>query len=228
MPLPVRHEAFATGAEEADWIAAEIGRRIAGRRVARATTASWSGQTRTRTRSCARSTSRACPWRFSGTSGLYARPEVRLLLAFLRAIADPSSSVDVYALAASELYGLGGEDLAAIVNTARRRNRLVLRDARGARAASPGSCACRPRRGRAPRLVADLRRYASWRTERPAGEVLYAFLRDTGWLARLAAADTVAAEEALANIARFFDIIRAQSALLADDRAVFLARTCRR
>ena len=65
------------------------------------------------------------PWRFSGTSGLYARPEVRLLLSFLRAVADPSSSVDVYALAASDLYGIAGDDLAAIVNSARRRNRSV-------------------------------------------------------------------------------------------------------
>ena len=44
--------------------------------------------------------------------------------------------------------------------------------------------------------------------ERPAGEVLYAFLRGTGWLARLAAGGVVAAEEALSNVARFFDIIR--------------------
>ena len=42
-------------------------------------------------------------------------------------------------------------------------------------------------------------------------------------LARLAATDSVAAEEALSNIARFFEIVRAQSALLADDRAIFLA-----
>ena len=53
------------------------------------------------------------PWGFSGTSGLYARPEVRLLLAFLRVAADLGSSVDLYALAASEVYGLGGEDLTA-------------------------------------------------------------------------------------------------------------------
>ena len=59
--------------------------------------------------------------------------------------------------------------------------------------------------------------------ERPAGEVLYAFLRNSGWLRRLAETDSVANEEALSNIARFFDIVRAQSALLADDRAVFVA-----
>jgi DNA helicase-2/ATP-dependent DNA helicase PcrA len=63
------------------------------------------------------------PWRFSGSSGLYARPEVRLLLAFLRTIADPHSSVDVYALAASEVYAIDGADLTSVVNMARRRHR---------------------------------------------------------------------------------------------------------
>ena len=74
----------------------------------RATSPSWCAPTRRRTR-CLRSLNlEGIPWRFSGTSGLYARPEVRLLLAFLRAIADPSSSVDVYALAASDLYAPRG------------------------------------------------------------------------------------------------------------------------
>ena len=41
-------------------------------------------------------------------------------------------------------------------------------------------------------------------------------------LARLTATDTPAAEEALGNIARFFEIVRHQSALLADDRVAFL------
>jgi DNA helicase-2/ATP-dependent DNA helicase PcrA len=59
--------------------------------------------------------------------------------------------------------------------------------------------------------------------ERPAGEVLYGFLRTTGTLSRLAAETTVGAEEQLRNVARFFDIVRSQSALLADDRATFVA-----
>ena len=35
---------------------------------------------------------------------------------------------------------------------------------------------------------------------------------------------TTAADEGLGNIARFFDLIRAQTAVLADDRAVFVAQ----
>ena len=219
----VRHEAFASGAAEADWIAAEIARRIrdgaAPRDVAVLVRANAAADPILRSLNL-----EGVPWRFSGTSGLYARPEVKLLLAFLRAIADPSSSVDVYALAASELYGLGGTDLVAIVNMARRRNRSVF-EVMDELQRQPGILRLSPetRTGTA-KLIDDLTAYVALAHERPAGEVLYAFLRGTGWLKRLAAAESVAAEEALSNISRFFDIIRAQSALLADDRAVFVAR----
>ncbi len=165
------------------------------------------------------------PWRFSGTSGLYARPEIRLLLAFLRAIADLSSSVDVYALAASDVYGLGGPDLTAIVNTARRRNRSLW-EVIEELTRQPGLLRLAPAT-RGPRWSgssADLRRYTELAHERPAGEVLYQFLRDSGLLSRLASTDSVAAEESLQNIARFFDIVRSQSDLLPDDRVVFVAR----
>ncbi|HLO35100.1 MAG TPA: ATP-dependent DNA helicase, partial [Candidatus Deferrimicrobium sp.] len=163
------------------------------------------------------------PWRFSGTSGLYARPEVRRLLAFLRAIADLGSTVDLYAVATGEPYHLGGEDLTAIVTSARRRNRTLwevleeLDRQPGILRISAGS------RSAVGRLVRDLRDLSALAHERPVGEVLYDFLRRSGTLGRLAAEATVGAEEQLRNVARFFDIVRSQSALLADDRATFVA-----
>ena len=128
------------------------------------------------------------PWRFSGTSGLYARPEVRLLLSFLRAIADLSSSVDVYALAASDLYGLGGDGPVGDREHGAPPEPLRVGGPRGAGppardpAARPGD----PRRARrgSSRTSSG---YVELAHERPAGEVLYAFLRGPGWLARLAA-----------------------------------------
>jgi DNA helicase-2/ATP-dependent DNA helicase PcrA len=219
---PVRHEAFATGTEEADWIARDIARRIAdgahARDMAVLVRANATADPVLRSLNL-----EAVPWRFSGTSGLYARPEVKLLLSLLRAVADPGSSVDVYALAASDLYGLGGEDLASIVQTARRRNRSVL-EVLEELGRQPGILRLAPQtRTAAARLVADLQRFIALAHERPAGEVAYAFMRETGWLKRLAEAGTVTAEEALSNLARFFDIVRAQSALLPDERAIFLA-----
>ena len=220
--LPVRHLAFAAGSEEADWVAAEIATRIASgappRDHAILVRANADADAVLRSLNLA-----AVPWRFSGISGLYARPEIRVLLSFLRAVGEPGSSVDVYGLAASDLYGLGGDDLSALANRARRTNRSLwetLVEVDG----QPGLLRLRPdTRTSLARLVADLRRYSEMGHRRPAGEVLYDFLRSSGSLARLMGAETVAAEEALSNIARFFEIIRAQSDLLADDRAVFLA-----
>ncbi len=222
-PAPIRHHAFPSTGEEADWIAGEIRRRTeAGERprdFAVLVRANADADPVLRSLTAA-----GLPWRFSGTSGLYARPEVRLLLALLRAVADPGSSVDVYALAASERYAIPADDLAEVAGAARRRHRTIheileeLEDQPAIlRLGTKG-------RAGLARLTDDLRAYRELAQRRPAGEVLYAFLRDTGWLSELAGAPSVAAEEELANIGRFFDLIRNQSALLADDRAVFLAR----
>ncbi len=137
-------------------------------------------------------------------------------------IADPTSSVDLYALAASEVYDIDGEDLTDIVTSARRRNRSV-RAVLEELVAQPGILRVSAgTRSTVARLVADLRSYTELSHDRATGELLYAFLRGSGMLARLTATDTPAAEEALGNIARFFDIVRHQSALLADDRVAFL------
>jgi DNA helicase-2/ATP-dependent DNA helicase PcrA len=221
--LPVRHMVFATGSEEADWVAREIATRVSGgarpRDFAILVRANADADPILRSLNLA-----SVPWRFSGTSGLYARPEIRLLLAFLRALADLSSSVDIYALAASRVYGLGGPDLTAIVNSARHRNRSLW-EVIEELTQQPGLLRLGPAtRAAMERLVADLRKFTDLAHARPAGEVLYQFLRDSGLLSRLASTDTVAAEEALQNIARFFEIIRAQSDLVPDDRVVFVAR----
>src|SRR6185295_2558466 len=219
----VRLETHPSGSDEADRIAAEIAERIGSgtppRDIAILVRANSHADPILRSLEAA-----GVPWRFSGSAGLYARPEVRRLLAFLRAIADLGSSVDVYGVATGEPYALGGEDLTAIVTSARRRNR-TLWDVLEELERQPGILRLRPEtRTAAHRLVEDLRALSALAHERPAGEVLYSFLRQTGTLGRLAADASVGAEEALRNIARFFEIVRSQSALLADDRATFLAR----
>jgi DNA helicase-2/ATP-dependent DNA helicase PcrA len=219
---PVRHVAFGTGSEEADWVATEIAARVASgaapRDFAILVRANADADPVLRSLNLA-----GVPWRFSGTSGLYSRPEIRLLLSFLRAVGDPGSSVDVYGLAASDVYGMGGDDLAALANRARRTHRSLWETLVEVES-QPGLLRLLPdTRASLGRLVADLRRYSELGHRRPAGELLYDFLRSSGSLGRLMRAGTMVADEALSNVARFFEIIRAQSDVLADDRAVFLA-----
>jgi DNA helicase II / ATP-dependent DNA helicase PcrA len=168
---------------------------------------------------------RGLPWIFSGSQGLYGRREVRLLLAFLRAVARPDDSVSLYALAASPLYAVPAVDLTRCATHADRRNRWLfdvfreldrlpeVRDALSLEGVA-----------RVERLVADLERYIALGAERPTGELLYQFLADSGWLARMSQAETPAEEVEVQNVAKFFRRIQEAAAVLPQDRVRELVR----
>ena len=222
-PASVRHLGFPTAAGEADWIAERIGEAMTAGRPPR--------EIAVLVRSNAladpilRSLSvRSIPWRFSGSSGLFAQPEVRVLLAFLRAVADPHSSVDLFGLAASGRYGLAGNDLVELMAYSRRRRRSLW-DTIQEHERQPGLVRLDPRTAAGvARLRQDVRAYGEMAQQRSTGEVLYAFLRGSGWLRELAAGDDARSATALDSIARFFELVRRQSSYVADDRLpVFVA-----
>ena len=162
------------------------------------------------------------PWRFAGTAGLYKQPEVRLLVSFLRAINDPEDSVSCYDLATSEMFGLDPADVTLALNSASRR-RTSLEAALRSASANPNEAPF----GRRPlevvaRLLASLDQHRGMSAERTTGELLYHFISSSGWLGRLAAEARQSGDERLANVARFFEIVRRQSSLLRDDRLPFL------
>ena len=72
------------------------------------------------------------------------------------------------------------------------------------------------------RLLASLEAHRAMSTEKSSGELLYHFISASGWLARLAHEARETGEERLANVARFFEIVRRQGSLLRDDRLPFL------
>ncbi|HEU5325035.1 MAG TPA: ATP-dependent DNA helicase [Candidatus Limnocylindria bacterium] len=162
------------------------------------------------------------PWRFSGTAGLYRQAEVRVLISFLRAVNDPDDSVSLYDLATSEIFGLAPADVTVALSRARRR-RSSLADALAEAARDPDGSPFGTRALEVVgRLLGTLESHRAMSTERSCGELLYHFITTSGWLARLAHEARETGEERLANVARFFDIVRRQGALLRDDRLPFL------
>ena len=162
---------------------------------------------------------RGIPYRFSGTAGLYQRGEIRLLLAFLYAVARPSESRQLYLLAASPLYGFPNADLVHALEGANRRT-VTLRDVLE-RIADGDEDVSEAGADAARRLVADLRHFTAMAGERTTGEVLYEFLRKSGTLEQLARAESVAAEDQAKNIAKFFTIVRSVGETLSVDRVPF-------
>jgi DNA helicase-2/ATP-dependent DNA helicase PcrA len=73
--------------------------------------------------------------------------------------------------------------------------------------------------------VADVERGVRSMAERKTGEVLYTFVKESGHLARLVAVSSTKDERKLANVARFFEIVRAYSVVAEHDRVPeFVAR----
>jgi DNA helicase-2/ATP-dependent DNA helicase PcrA len=162
---------------------------------------------------------RGIPWTFSGNQGLYGRPEVRLLIAFLRVLAHPDDGVSLFVLAASWLYGVPAVDLTRCSTVAERRHRWLFDVLRGLDGLPDLQDALSPEGADAiGRLVKDLERYLQLAAELPAGELLYRFLEDSGWLARMSKASTVREEAEVQNVAKFFRRLQEATTVLRSDR----------
>ncbi|MGI8657306.1 MAG: ATP-dependent helicase [Candidatus Limnocylindria bacterium] len=216
---PIDVQAFATGSDEADAVADRIAASLrTGRRPgdhAILVRGNRDADPYLRALNMSR-----IAWRFSGTAGLYRQPEVRVLISFLRAIDDPDDSVSLYDLATSEIFGLAAADVTlALTRARRRRSSLAVAFAD----ADPDRSPFGPRAIEVvQRLLGSLEAHRAMSTERSSGELLYHFISSSGWLARLAHEAREAGDERLANVARFFEIVRRQGSLLRDDRLPFL------
>ena len=67
------------------------------------------------------------------------------------------------------------------------------------------------------RLMSDVGGYLGLSREKSAGEILYNFIRDTGYLQRLSKERSPVADEKIRNIAKFFDMLRAFSSVAVHD-----------
>ena len=214
---PVRHLAFDTASAEADGVAAMVEERLAGglrpRDVAILVRSNDDADPFLRALNM-----KGIPHRFTGSRGLYAREEVRLLVSFLRALAHPDDSVSLFYLAASEAYRVPGPELLRLNRYATRKNRPLLEVLRtlgeNEELAGVGGAA----REAAARLLADLDRAGADVPRLRTGEVLYRFLQSSGLLARLAREATAASEARVKNVARFFDVVKAYGDVAEHDR----------
>ena len=148
---------------------------------------------------------RAMPWTFSGNAGLYGRPEIRLLIAFLRAVAHPDDSVSVHYLASSDIYNVPIVDLTWCATWADRKHRPLFEVLRHVdELAELRDSLSEEGRDAVRAFVTDLERFMERAREMPTGELLYQFLVDSGRLHRMSKAESVRDEAEVQNISKFF------------------------
>ena len=158
------------------------------------------------------------PHRFSGSRSLYAREEVRLLVSFLKTLANPSDSVAPFYLAASDIYRVRDRDLLRLNDYAGRKSRPLLDVFRGL----PDNDDLKGVSGEAREALARLVRHVEEAMEdvphRRTGEVLYRFLQACGMLASLSNPTRPENEARAKNVAKFFEAVRAYGEIVEHDR----------
>ncbi|MFN3476655.1 MAG: ATP-dependent helicase, partial [Candidatus Methylomirabilales bacterium] len=220
---PVQYKIFGTYEDEADWVAETIAEKaqegIPYREFAILVRRNADADPFIRSLNM-----KGIPWRFSGSRGLYDREEIRTVMAFLRALADPHDSKSLYHLASSEVYGMPAMDLTVINAHAARTHQSLFEVFRRL---TQGNFEEAPDLDKvsglglaaAKRLIEDLDRYIDKAVREPTGSVLYEYLvKQPGYVKRLSQSSSFQDHQKVANIAKFFEIVRRYSEVASYDR----------
>lgn len=148
------------------------------------------------------------PFRFTGNRGLYSRPEVILLISFLKAISRFEDSLSLYHLAISEIYELKAYDLIICMNWASRGNHRLHYSFSHIDDIPEFDEVSIEGKATVKKIMEDIKRYTELSKEIPTGQLLYTFLVESGYLARLSQDGSPMSAEKVQNIARFFEIVK--------------------
>jgi DNA helicase-2/ATP-dependent DNA helicase PcrA len=164
------------------------------------------------------------PFRFSGSRGLYSQDEVKILVAFIKALTDFEDSKSLFFLALSEVYKLDPYDLTPLTNYADKKNFSLHRVFKMvAQGIDPVSLTASAKKT-VKQIVDDMLYFVRYASSQNAGHVVYAFLEKSGYLKALVEGANLSSELKIKNIRIFFDKIRKFSELVEDDSIHSFAR----
>ncbi|MFQ5681320.1 MAG: UvrD-helicase domain-containing protein, partial [Candidatus Omnitrophota bacterium] len=217
----IKYRAFDTLSSEADYVAAEIERRMKKGGRAYSDFAILVRSNKDADPFLRSLNMRNIPWRFSGNQGLYAREEVRVCISFLKIMADSEDSLSVFHLLSSDVYGMDVSHLSPLMHYARRRHISLFSVLRDKTDDPCFDCLGQGARKKIGRFVGDMGNYLKQSRRVSTGRLLYLFLMGSGYIAGLTNAPTLENEEKICNIARFFDIVRSYENLSRQDRVFY-------
>ena len=163
------------------------------------------------------------PYYFSGSRGLFQRPEIKELVALLHSLSHSSREEYLYLLAQSA-YDVPGEDLNRLVHalastpsSLRGLMERAARDAAKVQISEEG-------RERIGTMLADLRALEILARDRRVGEVLRAYLERRGIMKRLRAPADFEDEIKARNIVKFFKLVQDFGTVAVVDRVPLFLR----
>ncbi|MCK4931122.1 MAG: ATP-dependent helicase [Candidatus Aminicenantes bacterium] len=157
------------------------------------------------------------PFRFSGSRGLYAQEEVKILVSFIRALTDLEDSKSLFHLSLSDAYGMDPYDLTKLSNFATKKHLPLHRVFKMLSAGQSPADLSAPSEAKVKKIFGDLLFFSQLAGTQNAGRVLYSFLERSGFLKDLVEKGGLPGEIKIKNIRIFFDKVKNFSELSEDD-----------
>jgi len=221
-PAP-RIKELSTEAEEAAWVAGEIRAAVeSGARCCR-DFAILVRSNRNAEPFLAALDGQGVPYYFSGSRGLFQRPEIRELIALLYSLSQDTREDYLYLLAQSA-YSVPGEDLNRLVHALETEpSGLRALMERAARGSAPAAISDEGKE-RLGTMLADLRALEVIARDKRVGEVLRSYLERRGVMKRLRAPTHFEDEIQARNIVKFFKLVQDFGTVAVVDRVPLFLR----
>lgn len=206
--VPLNIKAFASYSEEADFIADEIERLVkAGYYTYKdiAILLRAKGDARIFLKTLER---RGIPYRFTGDEGLYNKKEVQFLINFCRMLSTPYEFNPIYDVAISEFYGVDPYMMSKVGSIAKEYSITVL-DLIKKLGSYPELEMNETDGHKLEILLQDAEHYITLvKNKWSSGEILYDYIKNRKIFDILLKDKTIASDRKIANISRFFDILK--------------------
>jgi DNA helicase-2/ATP-dependent DNA helicase PcrA len=144
-----------------------------------------------------------------------------MCIAFLRVINNLNDSVNLYYLSSSDIYKMPLDDLSFCMNYARRTNYSLYYVLKNIENIKELESVSEKARKIARKLVKDIKDYLEYSRISTTGRLLYKFLTESNYLKTLVKEESLASEEKIKNIAKFFDMVRKFELVAREDRLIY-------
>lgn len=144
------------------------------------------------------------PYKFSGSSGAFQNKEARILLSFVRCLADPEDSLSLYHLATSDIYKIPPQKLVSLLASSKKIHRPLSETFANI---NENEKVDTKTKKSINKIVEDLTKYLKMTPNESAGQVVYKFLDQSGYLKKLTYKKNIEGDIALFNISKFFEKI---------------------
>jgi len=147
------------------------------------------------------------PYHFTGRSGLYNRAEIRLIINFLKTLVSDEEISSMFHLATSSIYQLTPEEMLPIFSYTKKRNLILKRVLNDIVNKKLFTHISKTTYDKINNFLTDISKYQNLITEYTTGQLVYAFLTDSGYLKELLKIESPESEMQILNITYFFQSV---------------------